>query len=90
MSNYDWAQQLANELLKPIKGKFKARIVIVNNIDKIWAADLVEMQQVSKWNKGNKYLLVVIDIFSKFVWIVPLKNKQGETTNKERSISKHL
>ena len=40
---------------------------------------IVEMQQFSKWNKGYKYLLVVIDVFSKYGWIVPLKNEQGET-----------
>ena len=37
------------------------------------------MQQFSKWNKGHKYLLMVIDVFSKYGWIVPLKNKQGES-----------
>ena len=53
--------------------------VVVNYIHEIWAADLVEMQQFSKWNKGHKYLLMVTDVFSKYGWIVPLKNKQGET-----------
>ena len=56
--------------------------MIVNNIDEIWAADLVDMQQFSKWNKGYKYLLMVIDVFSKWSWIVPLKDKKGETVNK--------
>ena len=37
------------------------------------------MQQFSKWNKGYKYLFMVIDVFSKYGWIVPLKNKQGDT-----------
>ena len=37
------------------------------------------MQQFSKWNKGYKYLLMVIDVFSKYGWIVPLNNKKGET-----------
>ena len=37
------------------------------------------MQQFSKWNKGYKYLLMLINVFSKYGWIVPLKNKQGET-----------
>ena len=44
-----------------------------------WAADLVEMQRFSDWNKGIKYLLMVIDVFSKFGWIEPLENKKGET-----------
>ena len=42
-----------------------------------WAADLVEMGKFSKWNKGIKYLLMVIDVFSKFGWIRPLKDKRG-------------
>ena len=60
---------------KPIKRNFTRGRVIANYIDKIWAADLLEMQQFSKWNKGYKYLLMVIDVFSKYGWIVPLKNK---------------
>ena len=37
------------------------------------------MQQFSKWNKGYRYLLMVLDLFSKYGWIVPLKDKKGET-----------
>ena len=47
----------------------------MNSIDEIWAADLIDMQAFAKDNNGIKYLLTVIDIFSKFVWIVPLKRK---------------
>ena len=50
----------------------------MNSIDEIWAADLIDMQAFSKDNNGIKYLLTVIDIFSKFVWIVPLKRKTGQ------------
>ena len=53
--------------------------VIVNHIDKIWAADLVDMQKFSKWNRGYKYLMMVIDVFSKYGWIIPLKDKKGES-----------
>ena len=45
----------------------------MNGIDEIWAADLIDMQAFSKDNNGIKYLLTVIDIFSKFVWIISLK-----------------
>ena len=48
---------------------------------KIWAADLVEIQKYSKWNKGVKYLLMVIDVFSKYGWIVPLKDKKTESVS---------
>ena len=49
--------------------------VNVNGIDEIWAVDLIDMQAFSNDNYGIKYLLSVIDIFYKFVWIVPLKRK---------------
>ena len=56
---------------------FRKRKVVVNDIDEIWAADLVDMQSFSKFNNGIKYLLMVIDVFSKYGWIVPLKSKTG-------------
>ena len=40
-------------------------------------ADLADMQLLSKFNKGFKFLLCVIDIFSKYAWIIPLKDKKG-------------
>ena len=40
------------------------------------------MQQFSRWNKGYRYLLMVIDVFSKYGWIVPLKDKKGESVTK--------
>ena len=77
----DWSQQLAEELHKPITKNFRKRRVISYGIDKIWAADLVEMQKFSKWNKGVKYLLTVIDVFSKYGWIKPLKDKKTESVS---------
>ena len=80
MSNYDdWAQHLADELHKPIRRKFKTRRVIANHIDEIWCSDIVEMQKFSRWNAGYRYLLMVLDVFSKYGWIIPLKDKKGET-----------
>ena len=73
------ASLLAEELHKPIRRKFKKRRVLVNGIDKIWAADLVDMQAFSKFNRGVKYLLAVIDILSKYGWLVPLKDKTGKS-----------
>lgn len=64
---------------KPVRRKFPKRRVISYGIDKIWSAGLVEMQKFSKWNKGIKYLLMVIDVFSKYGWIKTLKNKKGPT-----------
>ena len=69
----------AEELHKPIIRKFKRRRVLVGGIDRIRAADLVDMQAFSKFNRGVKYLLAVIDIFSKYGWLIPFKDKTGET-----------
>ena len=77
----DWSQQLAEELHKPITRNFRERRVISYGVDKIWAGDLVEMQKYSKWNKGIKYLLMVIDVFSKYSWIVALKDKKTESVS---------
>ena len=79
MSNDDWAQRLGDELHKPIRNNFRKRRVIVNHIDEIWCSDLVEMQHFSKWNKGFRYLLMVLDIFSKYGWIRAMKDKKGNT-----------
>ena len=44
--------------------------------DNIWGADLADMQLLSKFNKGFRFLLCAIDIFSKYTWVVPLKDKK--------------
>ena len=73
------ASTLAEDLHKPIRRKFKKRRVIVGGIDRIWAADLVDMQAFSKFNQGVKYLLAFIDVFSKYGWLIPLKDKTGKS-----------
>ena len=45
--------------------------------DNIWGADLADMQLLGKFNKGFRFLLCIIDIFSKYAWVVPLKDKKG-------------
>ena len=70
---------LANELHKPIINKFKRRKVYSSFKDSIWGVDLADMNLISKFNKGIKYLLCVIDLFSRYSWVIPLKNKKGES-----------
>lgn len=53
--------------------------MIVNEIDDIWSADLIDMKEFANSNKGTKFLLNVIDLFSKYAWSVPLKDKTGES-----------
>ena len=47
--------------------------------DNIWGGGLDDMQLISKFNKGFRFLLCVIDIYSKYAWVVPLKDKNGIT-----------
>ena len=70
---------LSKELHKPKRKNYVRRKIIVNHIDEIFAADLVEMQKFSKINKGYRYLLTCIDIFSKYAFAIPLKDKKGIT-----------
>ena len=72
-------EQLANELHKPIIRKFKERKVYSSFKDNIWGVDLADMRLISKYNKGIRYLLCAIDLFSKYAFVVPLKDKKGTT-----------
>ena len=71
--------QLADELHKPIIRKFKKRKVYSSFRDNIWGVDLADMQSLSRYNKGIRYLLCAIDLFSKYAWVIPIKDKEGAT-----------
>ena len=68
---------LADERHKPIIRKFNKRKVYSLFKDNIWGVDLAEMQSLSKKNKGIKYLLCAIDLYSKYAFVIPLKDKKG-------------
>ena len=72
-------KQLAEELHKPVSKKFKRMKVYVRFKVNIWAADLAEMESLSSKNKNVKYLLCVIDVFTKYAWVKPLKDKKVKT-----------
>ena len=66
-------RQLAEELHKPIIRKFNKRKVQSLFIDNIWCADLADMQLISKFSKEFRFLLCVIEIYSKYAWVIPLQ-----------------
>ena len=70
-------RELAEELHKPIIRNLKK--VHSPFIDNIWGADLADMQLISKFNKGICCLLGITDVFRKYAWVIPLKNKKGIT-----------
>ena len=67
-------EQLAEELHKSVIKKLKRRKVYARFKDNIWAADSAEMESLSSKNKNVKYLLCAIDVFTKYVWVKPLKD----------------
>ena len=68
---------LANEFHKPIIKKFDKRKVYSQFEDNIWGVDLADMESLSRKNKGIKYLLCAIDLYSKYAFVIPLKDKKG-------------
>ena len=67
-------KELAEEWHKPIIRKSNKRKVHSPFIDNIWGTDLADMQLISKFNKGFRFLLCVnvIDIYSKYAWVILL------------------
>lgn len=67
--------QIVDEIHKQARRNFIRRSVILKSIDDLWQADLIDIQNLCKYNKNFRYILVIIDCFSKFSWTVPLKSK---------------
>ena len=66
------ASVLNSELHKSVRHKFEKRRVMVYAVNDTWASDLMDMQEWYKENNGYKYGLCVIDVFSKYAWVIPL------------------
>ena len=80
---------LADELHKPVIKKFNKRKVYSQFKDNTWGVDLVDTQSLSKKNKGIKYLLCAIGLYSKYAFFVPLQDKKGiSITNAFKKIIK--
>jgi hypothetical protein len=76
----NWShQQDAYTFHKPVRKRFSRNPYSVNNVLNLWESDLLDVQSLSRYNDNHKYLLTVIDVFSKFLHVVPLKNKTGPT-----------
>lgn len=70
--------RIVNELYRPARKNFKRRRTIIRGLDDLWQIDLAEYQQYARINSGYRFILVVIDCFSKYVWTRPLKNKTAD------------
>ena len=77
MEKQQQQQLLAKEVFRPQVTKFRRQRIIPLNKDETWSADLIGKSSLSKYDNNYKFILTVIDIFTKYVWAVPLKNKSG-------------
>lgn len=69
-------KEIIDELHKSARRNFPRRCTVIKGIDDLWQADLIDLQKYSNFNKGHKYILVVIDTLSKYVWTSSLKSKE--------------
>lgn len=67
---------------RPVRRRFPRRSYNVRNIDDVWEADLVDLRSIKDYNDGYVYLLVVIDVLSKYAWVVPLRDKTATSVTK--------
>ena len=75
----DWlSQQAVYTLHKQARRRYKRSPVIVFGIDEQFRAALVDLHNLSRYNRGYKYLVTCIDVFSKYAFVLPLKTKQGQ------------
>ncbi len=77
-----WNVDLANQLHARVIRNFPRRNLVSTSTDSIWSCDLLDLVKYSRSNNGMRYILVCVDLFSRFLWMRALKNKTGEETKK--------
>ena len=75
-------QLLAKEVFSPQITKFRRDRILPLYKDETWSADLIDKSSLTKYNNSYKYILTVIDIFTKYAWDIALKNKSGLSISK--------
>jgi hypothetical protein len=77
----EWLQsQPTYTLHKPVRKRFRRNVILVHGVDEQFQADLADVSMLAQWNGGVHFLLTCVDVFSKYAWVVPMKNKSAETT----------
>jgi len=81
MPEYDiksYLKQMTKELHKKATKKFPRVHVVTHGLDDVWGADLSDLNEFKADNDNIRFILTVIDCFSRYAWAVPLKNKTGD------------
>ena len=76
----NWLQnQDAYSLHQPVQYKIKRDRIVSKGIDDLWDMDLADVSNIAKYNEGNKFWLIMIDVFSKSLWVEPVKDKTHQS-----------
>ncbi len=75
-------------MTRSVRRKFSRNRYVVEGLDTHWQSDLMDMTSLSKHNDGIRYLMVIIDLFSRFLWVYPLQTKHGKVI--EHVLSSHF
>lgn len=67
---------------KPAPSRFKRRKVVVHFVNQIYCSDLIDLQKYYRWNSGKKWLCMVMDLFSRYLYAFPLSDKKAESVKK--------
>lgn len=63
---------------RPSRKRFKRNIIVVDGMDELWDMDLMDMNNVSQYNDGYRFVLVAIDVFSRYGWAIPIESKKAD------------
>ena len=66
-------------LHRPVRWHFQRRRILTSGIDDLWQADLADLSSIAEYNDRFKFLLTCVDVFSKYAWVIPLKNKSSKS-----------
>ena len=69
-------EKFATEIHRRVQRNFKRRRITVYRVDEIWALDLASMESFVSYNNGFKFILCIVDVFSKFAWAIPHKTRK--------------
>ncbi|GFY22021.1 uncharacterized transposon-derived protein F54H12.3 [Trichonephila clavipes] len=64
---------------KPVRYKFQRRKTVAYGINELWQSDLLDMQKLSRYNKGYRYILTIIDLMSRYLRTFPIRDKKSST-----------
>ncbi|XP_041372620.1 uncharacterized protein LOC121385896 [Gigantopelta aegis] len=72
-----------------VRRKFPSNTYVVEGLDSHWQSDLMDMVSLAKYNDGVRYLMVIIDLFSRYLWVLPLKSKTGNDSGSGSEYKNH-